>query len=119
MMRQTIAVILSFVCLSAFAGASDNLKQQLVGIPAGTVIEVKLQQKGSKKITGRLGLVSDEGFEIQSGQSGTVASEKVAFADVKSVKEKRGMRGGVKTLIIAGIVFVAIGATLSAIQPNN
>jgi hypothetical protein len=120
MMRQLVAVTLAFVCLStsnpAFAGSAPDqtpaertasLKQQVVGIQAGTVIEVKLQQKGSKKITGRLGSITDEGFEVQTVKSGKVSSQKVAFADVKSVKEKHGMSLVTKGLIVAG---VAVGA---------
>jgi hypothetical protein len=52
------------------AVSTGNLKQPVVRIPACTMIEVKLKQKGSKKITGRFGPVSDKGFEVQSAESG-------------------------------------------------
>lgn len=125
-MRRTIAVILSFVCLPAanpaFAETTGDLKQQVVKIPAGTVIEVALQQKGSKKITGRLGPVSDEGFEVQTVTADRVTTAKVAFGDVKSVKEKRRMHWAVKTLIITGIVVGALMAIYfggCSINPNS
>jgi hypothetical protein len=121
MIRRLVAVTLAVICLStsspAFAGSAPDqtaertasLKQQVIGIQAGTVIAVKLQQKGSKRITGRLGPVTDEGFEVQTVKSGKVSSEKVAFADVKSVKEKHGMSLVTKTLIVTGIVVGVLG----------
>ena len=127
MMRRLVAVTLAVLCLSpskpAFArNALDqtpaertaSLKHQVVGILAGTVIEVRLQQKGSEKITGRLGSITGEGFEVQTARSGQVSSEKVAFADVKSVKEKHRMSRVTKILIVTGIV-VAVSAALTGI----
>jgi hypothetical protein len=89
------------------ASASD-LQRRLASIPAGKKIEVKLKQEGSKKITGKLGLVTDEGFEVQTVKSGQVSSEKVAFADVESVKAKKGMRMLYWILIVVGAV-IGIG----------
>ena len=68
-----------------------TIKEQVVMIPTGSIIEVKLLQKGGSKIKGKLGSVTDESFVVQSVKSGKVTNEKVAFADVKSVKEKHGM----------------------------
>jgi hypothetical protein len=128
MASRLVAVTLAVVCLStsnpAFAGnaldqtpaeRTASLKQQMVGIHTGTVIEVKLQQKGSQRITGRLGPVTDEGFEVQTVKSGKVSSEKVAFADVKSVKEKHGVSLVTKTLIVTGIVVAVLGVLAIAI----
>jgi hypothetical protein len=91
------------------ASASD-LKRQLALIPAGKTVEVKLKQEGSKKITGKLGPVTDDGFEVQTVRSrfslseepGKVSTEKIAFADVESVK-KRGMSLGAKVGIGIGV----------------
>ncbi len=69
-------------------------------------MEVRLRQKGSEKIAGKLGPVTDEGFEVQTVKSGKVSNEKVAFADVNSVKEKRGMSRGHKILLV---VLVPVG----------
>ena len=89
------------------ASASD-LKRQLTLIPPGKNIEVKLKQEGSKKITGKLGPVMDEGFELQTVKSGQVSSEEIAFADVESVKENKGMRPLYVVLIFVGGVIGAI-----------
>jgi hypothetical protein len=123
MMRRLVAVTLAVLCLSPSKPAiarnaldqtpaerTASLKQQVVGIPAGTVIEVKFQQKGSEKITGRLGSITGEGFEVQTVRSGQISSQKVAFADVKSVKEKHGMSVVTKALIVTGIVVGALAA---------
>jgi len=116
-MRRTLATALAILLVlsssPSFAAAPQGqtpgapaaaLKQQLVSIPAGAVVEVRLQQKGSAKLTGKLGTVTDEGFEVQTVKSGKVSTEKLAFADVKSVKEKKGMHIVPKSLILAGVV---------------
>jgi hypothetical protein len=116
MMRQFVAVLVSIAYLlvsnPAFASANSiqkatesqtSLKQQVPMIPTGGIIEVKLLQKGRKRITGKLGSVTDEGFEVQTVRSGNVVSEKIAFADVKSVKEKRGM-SVTRALVVTGVV---------------
>jgi hypothetical protein len=112
MLRQVLCsvLILTLVgqCGPALAG---DVKRQLALIPADKKIEVKLKQKGSKRIIGRLGTVTDEGFEVQtvpslfslSEEPGKISTEKIAFADVESVK-KRGMSLGAKIGIGAGVV---------------
>lgn len=135
MMRRLVAVAVAIVFLStsnsALAGSTRDqtpaekaasLKQQVVGIPAGAVIELKLQQKGSRKITGKLGVITDEGFEVQTVQSGQVTNQKVAFADVKSIKEKRGTSRVTKGLAITGVVLgilLIVGIVLAAVGVNN
>jgi hypothetical protein len=94
-----------------------SLKEQVVMIPAGSVVEVKLKQKGSSTIRGRLGAITDEAFEIQIAKSGKVSSEKVAFTEVKSVKAKPGMSFVTKAFIATGVgvlVLIVIGAVVAA-----
>ncbi len=89
----------------------SDLKRELLSIPAGKIVEVKLKPGGKKKIQGRLGQITDESFEVQKVTSGQVSTETIAFADVESVK-KRGMHPAAKAAIIigaaAGIAYVAI-----------
>ena len=87
--------------------STSDLRRQLLLIPAGTVIEVMVQQNGSKKITGKLGSVTDEGFEVQTVKSGKISSEKVAFADVESVGKKKSVVA-VKDVVVAGVVLAAV-----------
>ncbi len=93
------------------ASASD-IKRQSALIPAGKNIEVKLKQEGSKKITGKLGPVTDDGFELQTVKSGQVSSEKIVFADVESIR-KRGMSRG-KKILIGVDIFFAVGVAYVA-----
>ena len=74
------------------------LKEQLIGMPAGSTVEVKLANK--QKLKGRLGQLSDDGFEVQTVKDGKVSVEKVAFSEVKSVKQKgKPMSTGTKTVL--------------------
>ncbi len=97
---------------------TSDLRRELLLIPAGKKIEVKLKQEGSKKITGKLGPVTDDGFEVQTGKSGQVSSDKIAFADVESVKENKGMRPLYVVLIVVGGVIGAfiVGGGLRGID---
>ena len=94
--------------------STGDLRKQLLSIPAGTVVVVTVQQNGIKKMTGKLGLVTDEGFELQTVTSGTVSFEKIAFADVESV-EKRGMSGGTRWLLGLATVFGILVAAVVAL----
>ena len=121
MVRQFVAVLMVLVCLrvcgptsaaGAVAQASSeekrSLKEQVVMIPAGSIVEVKLKQKGSSTIRGRLGAITDQGFEVQIAKSGKVSSEKVAFAEVKSVKAKKALSPTTKVLAAVAVVFPVI-----------
>jgi hypothetical protein len=98
-----------------------GLKQQLTLLRAGSIVEVKLINK--QKIRGRLGLVSDSGFEVQHARDNHVVTESLAFDAVRSVKETgKGMHFAWKVLIGTGIVFavlVVIGAVMCATSGCN
>jgi hypothetical protein len=119
MLRQTLCCFLILVlaglntpvlAAERSPASASGLRRQLLSIPAGKNIEVKLKQEGSKKVTGELGPVTNDGFEIQTVKSGVVSSEKIAFADVESVK-KRGMRLAFKVLIVVAAA-LAVGAVV-------
>ncbi len=93
-----------------------SIKAQLDKIPIGKAIEVKLLRGDGGEVKGKLMSVTGESFEVQTVRSGKISTEKIAFADVKSVK-KRGMRGPYKALIIVGAVLGACGViTLIALS---
>jgi hypothetical protein len=108
------AVMLMVVLLSqTFSLAAQTagekmaaIKEKVAGIPVGSNIEVKFLQKDSSKVKGKLRSVSDDGFEVQLTKLDKI--EKIAFADVQSVK--RPMRKLYKVLIGVG---VWIGVTLA------
>ncbi len=92
----------------------ESLKAQVLSMSPGSVIEVRLQDK--RKLTGRLGEVTNEGFELQHVKKDTVQKETILFKNVKSVKEvNRGSR--VWTWIGIGIVvflvLIVVGAVVA------
>ncbi len=88
--------------------STHDLRKQLLLIPAGKTIEVKLKQEGSKKITGKLGPMTEEGFEVQTAKNWKVSSQQIVFADVESVERKGGTAA--KAVVVIGIVFGALVA---------
>ena len=94
----------------------ETLKAALIEIPTGSVVQVKLQDK--QKLRGKIGAVTDAGFELQTLRDGKIATETFAFAQVKSVQLKnQGLSTGVKITVgvIAGvgaflIIVIAVAA---------
>lgn len=87
----------------ANASPQPTLKEQVIQMPAGSQVEVRLLSK--ERFRGRLGEISDEGFTVQIAQENRLESRKVAFGDVKSVKVigNRGTRRG---------ILIGVGATV-------
>jgi hypothetical protein len=111
---KTMVVLLMVVLISqpfcAVAQTQATIKEKLDKIPIGKTIEVKLLRKGNNKIKGKLMVIESESFEVQTVQSGKESTEKIAFADVKSVK-KSGMNKGARIGIWVAVgVGVALGA---------
>lgn len=115
---KAVVVLLILVLIgqsfSAIAQTAEErnaaVKKQLDKIPIGKAIEVKLLSEDGGKIKGKLVSVADEYFEVQSVQSGKISTEKIAFADVKSVK-KRGMNVWIKVGIIWAAILIALAAS--------
>lgn len=100
MIRPTTAILCVFLLLQpafaqAKAPAGPSIKEQALLIPVGSIVEVKLQDK--RKIRGRIGQATDEGFSVQHVRDGKVVDEKVAFQEVKSIKQReQGMSTAAK-----------------------
>jgi hypothetical protein len=88
---------------------SSTLKERILEIRPGTMIEVRLHNK--RKIRGRLGEVTDEGFSLTTAQGNKVIAQKVAFTEVKSLQKVEGGKGG----RIALFVLVGVGVFLAVI----
>jgi hypothetical protein len=71
-----------------------TVQERILGIPPGTLIEVRLMNKN--KLRGRLGEVTNEGFSLQTAQGNKVETQKIAFAEVKSLKKVEGETTGKK-----------------------
>ena len=88
-----------------------TLKEQILKVPPGTMIEVRLLNK--QKIRGRLGEITNEGFSLQTAQGDKVETQKIAFTDVKSVKKVDGGKVGHALLYaLAGIGALFVGITI-------
>jgi hypothetical protein len=75
-------------------------------------LEVRLVDK--RKLTGRLGEVTDEGFELQYVKGDKVVKESIVYKEVKSYKQRNreGMSTGAKValgmLAGVGVLFVVL-----------
>lgn len=106
-MRQALAILLITVltapCSAELRGRS--VKEQVVTIARDAAVEVRFTDGSKQK--GRLGAVSDSGFELQTERKGAITTEQVTFERVKSVKglrhESTGRSIG-RTVLITGIV---------------
>jgi hypothetical protein len=112
------AEVLRAVASSQASGSQKpTLKEQVVQIPAGSQVEVRLLNK--ERLRGRLGEVSDETITVQIAQADRIDTRKVAFGDVKSVRvignesKKRGILIGVAaafgTLLVLALTIGHLG----------
>jgi hypothetical protein len=69
-----------------------TLKERILEVPPGTMIEVRLLNK--EKIRGRLGDLTNEGFSLTTAQSEKIEILKVSFTDMKSFKRLEGATSG-------------------------
>jgi hypothetical protein len=121
MCRGILSVILSALLVLPVHGAQEptpTVQEQVGQIATGSIVEVKSRTKGAKKVRGRLGQVTTDGFEVQVAQGTKMDSVQLKFADVKSVAEKPQEKGShPAVLILAGIgagllIIIAISAIL-------
>jgi hypothetical protein len=136
-MRYTVLLILvtglfSNSLLEARVGASATaaslpeettkkatVQERILEVSPGTMIEVRLMNK--QRIRGRLGEITNEGFGLQTAQGSKVETQKVAFTNVRSLKQVEGTTGKkvgkgliwglaiVGVIAVIGIIFVASG----------
>lgn len=71
-----------------------TLKERILEVQPGTLIEVRLLNK--QKVRGRLGELTDEEFSLTTAQGEKIATQKVAFTDLKSFKKLEGDTTGKK-----------------------
>ena len=118
-MRQLMTVMLAVLmaCPPAPAQQSaDSVKSKVLTIPAGSVVEVRLVD--NSKLRGRLGAVSDTGFDLQSIRKNTVETQQIGFDRLKSIKDtqrKSFAHSLAKGFLIAGIVIVSIIGTVAIV----
>lgn len=85
---------------------------------AGSVVEVELKSK--EKLRGRLGAVTDAGFEMQHVKNDQTLNQTLRFDEVRKVKLKsQGMSTGAKIAIgalagVGGFFLVALAVVAIA-----
>lgn len=116
-MREALSIMLALILVipaaQAQSPASRSIKEQVLNISAGSVVEVRLADKS--KLRGRLGPVTESGFELQSVKGNKINTAQIAFDQVKSIKDTAKKSFGhsvAKGFLIAGIVIgVIMGIT--------
>jgi len=80
-----------------------TLKEQVLEIPAGSVVEVRLKTK--EKLRGRLGDVSADAFTVKLAKGDKIDERKLGFDDLKSIKVVEGgsKAGRTALYILAGV----------------
>ena len=127
MVRSSLALLCTSLLVwssLAYASAADqalpgqSLKERITQIPSGSVVQVKLANK--QNIRGRLGSITNDGFDLQYARSGKIVTETLMFDNVQSVRmvgqgwsiAKKIVVGtliGAGVLLIIGIVSCAAG----------
>ncbi len=97
--------------------ADQSLKERAALIPTGSVVVVKMRDK--RTITGRIGSLNDDGFELQFVKDNKVVTETLAFSDMKSLKLKtdkmsKGAQIAVGTLATFGVIMLIFGIACAA-----
>jgi hypothetical protein len=90
-----------------------TLQDQLVRIPAGSVIDVKLKSK--EKLTGRLGDLSAEAFQVDVANGKSIEKRSIRFDEVKSVQKHGQMSSGAKIALWIGVGAAAAVGVLWAV----
>ena len=93
------------------------LQEQVAEIPAGAIVEVRTKLKNMKKVRGRLGTVTKEGFEVQVARGQAIDNLKLSFTEVKSIAEKPQKLGTHPAIyVLAGVgITVAVPAIVGII----
>jgi hypothetical protein len=95
---------------SAARAHKPTVKERILEIPPGTMVEAKLQNK--QKIRGRLGEVTNEGFSLTSAQGNKIVT---AFSEVKSVKKAGGKGDRIVGYVVLGVVAVVVIVIVGAV----
>ena len=113
-MRQVLAVILVVLTAAPTLPGQTGSKERVLAIPAGSTVEVRLKDK--TRLSGRLGAVSDAGFELQTERSGKIETRQIGFDDLQSIKDTSKRPHPVRRTVVPAIVGgVAVAALVVAL----
>jgi hypothetical protein len=103
---RPLTAILCILLTTSFAAAAPDtasIRREILGMPLGTNIEVRLKDK--QKLRGARGAVSDSGFTLVDARSG---ERQIAFDDVMSAKQVTGKSHTGRNILIG--VGIGVGA---------
>jgi hypothetical protein len=113
-MRQALSLLLVSAIFGQLATAgpdAPDVKAQIVGMPLGVNIELRL--KSREKLRGARGAVTDSGFTLLGQSAG---DRQIAFDDVASVKLYTHKSHAVVYILAGvGIAAVAVGITVAVL----
>lgn len=101
------------------AEQAATIKEKLLDVPPGTMIEVRLRNK--QKIRGKLGQITNEGFELTAVERGKIVTEKISFSEMRSFKRVTSATtktGHTVVYILAGLGAVMLIAIIVAAARN-
>lgn len=93
-----------------------RLKEKLLGVPTGAMIEVQLLNK--ERVRGRLGQIDDQGFSLTTAERGKIVTRNIVFTEVNSIRQAEGGKTGHRLIwMMAGVgVFFVIMAVVAVSQ---
>ena len=110
--------LLTWPCLPAQTRGTSTptLKEQQILLDSGTAVEVELKNK--EKIRGRLGAVSDTGFDIQCVVNDRTVTRTLSYDEVRKAKQNNqrmstaakitlGVLAGLGVLVVVSLIVVA------------
>ena len=113
MVRNLVAIVMS-VCLvlplHGYQQKPPTVQEQIGKISKGSLVEVKTRNKAMKKVKGRLGEVTAEGFEVQVTDGQKVDTVKLLYADVTDVNKPMTKTGKIvwtSVLVVGGLMAAA------------
>ena len=96
-----VRILVILLCATLMPAQTD-IKEQVLRIPAGALVQVKLKDK--RTLLGRMGPATADSFSVQYAKGDEIVDEKITFQAVKSVKPKaHGLSTGAKVGIGAAI----------------
>jgi hypothetical protein len=108
-MQKTISLALALLMVLPAAFGEENVATQITAIPAGTKIELRLNDK--KTARGARGPLSNTGFTLVDARTG---ERQIAFDDVVSVKRVTSHTTR-NVLIVVGVGVAALAITAGII----
>jgi hypothetical protein len=114
MFRNALVVALAALIVAPIQGGrqtSVTVQGEVAMLTKGSRIEVKL--KSRKKVNGRLGEVSADGFEVQISQGQKTDNVQLLFASVDWVAAKTPAKGSHKAIWIVVGVGVGVVAVMT------